>query len=93
MLKIRFTSQMKKDLKLVKKQSNSGYDENEFKEVINKLIHREPLEEKYKDHPLKGKFEGAREFHLGFDLVVVYEINEDYLELLMMRIGSHDTIF
>ncbi len=93
MLKIRFTNKLKKDLKRVKNRPDSGYDEEEFKDVVTKLAKREPLEEKYHDHPLKGKFEGSREFHLGFDLVVVYEIHEDVLELLMMRIGTHDEIF
>lgn len=93
MLKIRFTSKFKKDLKRVKKSPDSGYDENEFKTVITKLAKREPLDGKYKDHALQGKFEGSREFHLGFDLVVVYEIRESVLELQVMRIGTHEEVF
>ena len=93
MLKIRFTNKFKKDLKRVKKRPNSGYNEDEFRAVIIKLASREPLGENYRDHALSGKFEGSREFHLGFDLVVVYEIRDKVLELQVMRIGTHDEVF
>ena len=92
MLKIRFTNKMKKDVKRIKKQPNSGYDEKEFETVVLALAKREPLDEKYLDHPLHGKFEGAREFHLRPDLLVIYEIREEVLELIMMRMGSHSDV-
>ena len=93
MLKIRYTSKFKKEYKRAKKRTRSGFDEDEFRAVISKLAKREPLDEKYDDHPLHGKFEGSRDFHLGFDLVVVYEIKDDILELQVMRIGTHDEVF
>ena len=92
MLKIRFSAKFKKDLKNVKKQ-NLGFDEEEFKEVVNKLAEKEPLDEKYHDHPLKGKFAGTREFHLKPDLLLMYKIVDNYLELILLRIGSHSELF
>ena len=93
MLKIRFTNKFKKDLKRVKKRGSSGFDEEEFKMIISKLANNEPLDEKYNDHPLQGKFKGTREFHLAFDLVVIYEIHDDILELHLIRMGTHEEVF
>ena len=93
MLKIRFTTRMKKDLKRVKRQTDSGYDEKEFRFVVNELANVRPLDEKYDDHPLHGKYEGARDCHLRPDLVLVYEIHDDVLELLLLRIGSRSEVF
>lgn len=92
MLKIRFTTRMKKDLKRVKKQQDTGYDEEVFKGVVTNLANRIPLDAKYKDHALSGEYKGSRECHLAFDLVLVYEVHDDELELLLMRIGSHDEV-
>ena len=50
MLDLRFTNQFKKDYKLAQKR---GYDLSEFQEIVDKLRNREPLDPKYKDHPLK----------------------------------------
>ena len=85
--------QVQKGSKESKKRQNSGYDENVFKEQITKLANREPLDKEYDDHALHGKFEGSREFHLGFDLAVIYEIREGVLQLQVMRIGTHDEVF
>ena len=40
MLKIRYTTKFKKDLKKVKKRPQSGYDESEFKECVINLANR-----------------------------------------------------
>ena len=71
----------------------SGFDDGVFKEILNLLMNGKPLDQKYEDHPLRGKFEGSREFHLGFDLVVIYEIRNEILELQLMRIGTHEEVF
>ena len=36
---------------------------------------------------------GTREFHLAFDLVVIYEIHDDILELHLIRMGTHEEVF
>lgn len=53
--KIRFTNQFKKDIKLSKKQ---GKDLNKLFEVIEIIAQGNNLSEKYKDHELKGKYNG-----------------------------------
>lgn len=58
---------------------------------IGTLLRGEPLPVEAKDHPLKGKFIDYREFHISGDLLVVYRVKEDTLELV--TIGSHSEIF
>ncbi len=93
MLTIRFSSKFKKDFKKVKKQSDSGYNENEFKKVLQDLQNGKPLDEKFLDHPLQGEYKGCRECHLKPDLLLIYEIHDNILELLLLRIGSHSDLF
>ena len=62
-----------------------------YVEVMYKLLNDEELEEKYRDHNLKGKFDGYRECHIKPDLLLVYRIKDDTLELV--DIGSHSDLF
>ena len=58
---------------------------------IGALLREEPLPPEAKDHPLKGNFSDYREFHVSGDLLVVYRVLDDTLQLV--RIGSHSEIF
>lgn len=55
MLKIVFTSKMKKDLKLANKR---GYKLEKLTKVLDMLVQQETLPEKYKDHQLGGDYTG-----------------------------------
>ena len=63
------------------------------KQVINRLAKDEVLEPKYKDHPLKGEYSGFRDCHVKPDLVLIYRYNDNFLELVAMRISSHSEVF
>ena len=52
------TGKFKKSLKLAKKR---GFDLKLLDKVITMLQNDIPLEEKYRDHELKGKYQGFRE--------------------------------
>ena len=84
------SNQFKKDLKLAQKR---GFDLSEFETVVNKLRNREPLEERFKDHPLSNNWKNHREFHLRPDLVVIYFIRQNELILEMVRMGTHSDLF
>jgi len=58
---------------------------------IGILLRGEPLPTEAKDHSLKGNWKDYREFHISGDLLVVYRIVDDTLELV--TIGSHSEIF
>lgn len=90
MLTIIQTSRFKKDMKRAKKR---GYDFSEFKAVVQTLARGEELHPKYKDHPLKGEWEGCRDCHLAFDWVLIYAVDEEASELVLIRTGSHADLF
>ncbi|HHC11032.1 MAG TPA: type II toxin-antitoxin system YafQ family toxin [Campylobacterales bacterium] len=58
---------------------------------VGTLLKEEPLPPEAKDHPLKGKFSDYREFHISGDLLLVYRVKDETLQLI--RIGSHSEIF
>jgi mRNA interferase YafQ len=88
--KIEPTNKFKKDLKLCKSR---GYDIELIRTVIKKLSNGEKLEDKYKDHDLKGNWSGYRECHVLPDWLLVYKYNNDDLILILTRTGSHSDLF
>lgn len=87
---VKFTSQFKKDLKLAKKQ-NRNLDK--MYEIIEKLANKEPLDEKYRDHCLKGNYSDHRECHIEPDWLLIYEYIDNILVLELSRLGSHSELF
>jgi mRNA interferase YafQ len=88
MLQIRYLSQFKKDCMRMEKRSS---DMQNLRSVIAKLVMNEPLETKYKDHPMQGKYAGARDCHITPDWILIYTIvgNEPHL----IRTGSLSDLF
>ena len=68
MYQVKFTSAFKKSYKRMKKR---GLDITLLDEVIEKLRLGQTLEEKYRDHELKGNFVGFRECHIKPDWLFV----------------------
>jgi mRNA interferase YafQ len=66
-------------------------DITKIREVIKKLVKREPLERKYKDHNLRGKFKNRRECHITPDWLLIYKIEGD--TIFFERTGSHSELF
>ncbi|MCQ2894162.1 type II toxin-antitoxin system YafQ family toxin [Helicobacter pylori] len=73
MLKIRHHIFFKKDFKKLVK---NGFDLKLLYKVVGNLSTEQPLEPKYKDHPLKGALKDFRECHLQPDLLLVYQIKK-----------------
>jgi mRNA interferase YafQ len=88
MRKVILTAQFEKDVKRAKKRS---YDMGKLSEVI-RLLGRGDLEDRqYRDHPLKGKYEGLRECHLSQDWVLIYHSSME--QVLLVRTGTHADLF
>ena len=85
--KLAKSAAFKKDMK-----SLSAEEKQETKEVIEKLAKGETLDEKYHDHQLLGKLKAFRDCHIRPDLVLIYRIRENILELYVYRIGSHSKL-
>ncbi len=58
---------------------------------ISLLLNNEKLPVQAKDHALLGDYNDTREFHASGDLIVIYRIEKDTLELL--RLGTHSQLF
>ncbi len=84
------TGKFKKGLKLAKKR---GLDISLLNSIVDKLLQGIPLDEKYKDHPLKGVWEGFRECHIQPDWLLVYLIEDDILTLTLVDTGTHADLF
>ena len=64
-----------------------------LKEVIILLAKKSVLDEKYKDHKLTGNFKDLRECYVKPDLLLIYKINDDILELALVQVGNHNSLF
>ena len=90
MLVLRQTSNFKKDLRrMIKRGANMEL----LDEVIQILLRRKTLPEKYHDHPLTGNWHGYRDCHIEPDWVLIYRIDDDALILLATRTDTHSDLF
>ena len=91
MRSVKFTSKFKRDLKREYKTYGKQQIDEQLDFVLSLLCLDIALPAKFKDHPLKGNYLGARDCHLRFDLVFVYRlIDNDTLRA--ERLGSHSEI-
>ena len=84
------TGKFKKSLKLAKKR---GLDLKLLDKVITMLQNDIHLEEKYRDHELKGKYQGFRECHIQPDWLLIYLKENDVLTLTLVDTGTHADLF
>ena len=90
MYTIKFTSTFKKRYKLMKKR---GSDLSLLDEVVDQLRQGKELDEKYRDHMLKGEYAGFHECHIKPDWLLIYLIENDILTLTLVDTGSHADLF
>lgn len=83
-----YTAQFKRDFKKITKQCK---DLAKLEFVINTLLKKQPLESKYQDHSLSGKWKNHRDCHIGPDWLLIYRITSD--SLILERTGSHSDLF
>jgi mRNA interferase YafQ len=68
-----------------------GKDTEKLKKVTRMLIRQEKLDERYKNHPLKGNYKDCYECHIEPDWLLIYRIEKDVIQFL--RTGSHADLF
>jgi len=89
MYNLEYSTQFKKDFKKITKMPIS--DIIEVGNIISKLQRNETLDPKNVDHSLTGNWSGFRDCHIKPDLVLIYRIFDEQLQLA--RIGSHSDLF
>jgi mRNA interferase YafQ len=90
MLKFETTTQFRRDIKLIEKRK---YDLSLLDEVIQTLIEEKQLDQKYRDHSLKGDYTGCRECHILPDWLFIYRVDKGRLILVATRTGTHSDIY
>lgn len=72
------------------------YDMARLKHVMMRLIANDgPLAAEWRDHALKGEWEGHRECHIGGDFLLVYYVNDAGKSgtVVFVRAGTHADLF
>ena len=82
------SSQFKRDVKRARRR---GKDLAKLRSPLTALIHRAALPAHYRDHPLRGNWQGYREFHIEPDWLLIYRVKGD--ELHLVRTGTHSDLF
>lgn len=85
---------LKREKSFIKELAKANLNDSEFSRLsryISMLCEGKTLPEEAREHALKGDWLGFREFHIGGDTLVIYNIIEDTLYLT--RLGSHSQLF
>lgn len=88
MLKPVNKNKFEKDLRLAIKRGKSP---EKLKKLMRTLVEQKPLENKYRDHSLKGEYADCRECHIEPDWLLIYMITDD--SIIFIRTGSHADLF
>jgi mRNA interferase YafQ len=88
MLQLSYSTQMKRDIKRMKKR---GKDMRKLKELLSILAKCGELPEHFRDHSLRGNWVGFRDAHIEPDWILIYKISDASLRL--ERTGSHSDLF
>ena len=75
----------------VERARRRGKDLSRLRAVMDTLIRSQPLEPKYRDHKLKGRWVGFRECHIEPDWLLIYQISSDSIRFV--RTGTHQDLF
>lgn len=62
-------------------------------EVLDLLCDGTILPKKYCDHRLKGSMKDYRECHVRGDLLLLYKVQDEFLVITAVNVGSHSKIF
>lgn len=88
MKQILYTSHFKRDYK--KRQREKNLD-SLLDDVLKKVSLEAVLPNKFRDHALRGNYQGCRECHLKPDLLLIYIVTAT--EIRLIRLGSHSELF
>ena len=92
MLEIKIEKSFKKDIERDKKSGlYSNIDFEILKTIIAALQNQDSLSPKYKRHPLKGKLKDIESVHIKKDWLLIFKIDEHYLNLIML--GKHTQVY
>lgn len=86
---LRYSTCFKKELKIFKHNKDLLLV---LEKVLDILVSGKSLPKKYKEHHLKGEFNGCFECYLKPDVLLIYEKDKQEISILLLRIGSHSDL-
>jgi mRNA interferase YafQ len=90
MLKVEYTTQFKRDLKLANKRKK---DMAILQQVMKKIEREEILSPRFKDHPLTGNWKSHRELHVEPNWLLIYKLIPEEKIVIFVRTGTHSDLF
>lgn len=77
---------------------NKAYSKLEAKlqsrvDEVLEIFHTNPKDRKLDNHSLKGDLEGKRAIRVTWDVRIVFEEFDDYAEVLLVDVGSHNQVY
>ncbi len=91
MRRIEPTGQFRRDYKRETKGQHRVTLNDDLTPVLQALAGDQPLEPRYRDHPLTGDWIDHRDCHIKPDLVLIYRKPDDEV-LQLVRLGSHSEL-
>ena len=93
MFKIVASNKFLKDLKLLKKRSNSDFII--LQNFLNNLAEQgnKGISKKHKSHKLKGEYNGYWERHVKPDLLLIWNEDTEIMLLELVRTSTHADLF
>ena len=82
------SGQFRRDVKRAKKR---GKNLAKLGDLLDLLLAGSPLPASYKDHPLKGDWNGYRDAHIEPDWLLIYKVVGD--DVYLARTGTHADLF
>lgn len=82
------SGRFKRDVKRLQKR---GKDLTKLRSALMLLLEEKPLPPQYRDHSLRGDWEGFRDLHIEPDWLLLYRTRDG--ELQLARTGSHADLF
>ena len=82
------STQFRRDVRRMRRR---GKDLKKLRQPLATLLQQAQLPARYRDHPLRGKWRGYRDFHIEPDWLLIYRVEGD--ELQLVRTGSHSDLF
>ena len=70
-----------------------GLDITLLDDVVEKLANCEPLDSKYQDHVLSGRFKDCHECHIKPDWLLIYYFDDANYVLNLVDTGTHSDLF
>ena len=91
MYKVFLSSQYKKSFKRILRHKD--FDRTKLETLVRALESGDLLDQRHKDHELKGEYAGIRECHVQNDMLLLYRKEKNVLILILVDIGTHSSLF